>query len=140
MLVVDSEIQVPTSALRWSFARSSGPGGQNVNKVNSKVVLHWNVRESGDLPADVRERFLLRYASRITTEGDIVVQSQRFRDQGRNRDDCLEKLRQLVLAVRHPPVRRRATRPTAGSRERRLRAKQHTSDKKRMRHRPGAGE
>ena len=140
MLVVDLEIQIPAAMLRWSFARSGGPGGQNVNKVNSKVILHWNVRDSRDLPADVRERFLLRYASRITTEGDIVVQSQRFRDQGRNRDDCLEKLRQLVLTVRRAPVRRRATRPTAGSRERRLRSKQHTSEKKRMRHRPGAGE
>jgi ribosome-associated protein len=140
VLVVDLEIQIPAAALRWSFARSGGPGGQNVNKVNSKVLLHWNVRDSRDLPADVRERFLLRYANRITTEGDIVVQSQRFRDQGRNRDDCLEKLRQLILTVRHAPVRRRATRPTAGSRERRLRSKQHTSEKKRMRHRPGAGE
>lgn len=140
MLVVDPEIQISASALRWSFARSGGPGGQNVNKVNSKVVLHWNVRESRELPPDVRDRFLARYASRITTEGELVLQSQRFRDQGRNRDDCLEKLRQLILAVRHAPVRRRATRPTAGSRERRLRTKQHTSEKKRMRHRPGAGD
>ena len=140
MLVVDFEIRIPAAALRWSFARSSGPGGQNVNKVNSKVVLHWNVRESPDLPPDVRDRFLARYPNRLTTEGDIVVQSQRFRDQGRNREDCLEKLRQLILAVRYAPTRRRATRPTAGSRERRLRAKQHTSEKKRMRHRPGASD
>ncbi|MHB0956016.1 MAG: alternative ribosome rescue aminoacyl-tRNA hydrolase ArfB [Pirellulaceae bacterium] len=140
MLVVDSQIQIPLNEFRWTFARSGGPGGQNVNKVNSKVTFHWDVTTSPSLPADVRERFLARYRSRITGQGELVLQSQRYRDQSRNRADCLEKLRQLILAVRHPPIRRRRTAPTRASRERRLQAKQHTAQKKRFRHGPISGD
>lgn len=140
MLVVDAHIRIPLTELRLTFSRSGGPGGQNVNKVNSKVTLHWDVGASSSLPADVRERFLARYRRRITALGEIVIHSQRYRDQGRNREDCLEKLRQLILAVRQAPVRRRPTGPTRAARERRLQAKQHTARKKQMRHRPPAGE
>ena len=140
MLVVDPQIRIPLSELRLTFSRSGGPGGQNVNKVNSKVTLHWDVEHSPSLPADVRERFVARYLPRINTQGEVVIHSQRYRDQGRNREDCLEKLRQLILAVRRPPVRRRPTGPTRASRERRLRAKQHTAHKKQLRHRPSASD
>ncbi|MFW6170825.1 MAG: alternative ribosome rescue aminoacyl-tRNA hydrolase ArfB [Planctomycetota bacterium] len=136
MLVIDSRIRIPLSEMRLSFARSSGPGGQNVNKVNSKVTLHWNVASSSQLPADVRDRFLARYHGRINTDGDVVIQSQRYRDQARNRADCLEKLRQLILSVRYPPKRRKKTRPSRASRERRLRDKRRKSDKKQLRKRP----
>ena len=112
MLVVDPHIQIPLSEMRLSFSRSGGPGGQNVNKVNSKVTLHWDVEHSPSLPAEVRERFVARYLPRINTQGEVVIHSQRYRDQRRNREDCLEKLRQLILAVRHPPVRRRPTGPS----------------------------
>jgi ribosome-associated protein len=140
LLVVDPHIRIPLSELRLSFSRSSGPGGQNVNKVNSKVTLHWDVQRSPSLPAEVRDRFVARYLPRINTLGEVVIHSQRFRDQGRNREDCLEKLRQLILSVRHPPVRRRPTGPSRASRERRLRAKQHTAQKKQLRHRPAAND
>lgn len=138
MLVVDPQIQIPLSELRLSFSRSSGPGGQNVNKVNSKVTLHWDVMHSPSLPAAVRDRFLARYRPRLTVLGEVVLHSQRFRDQNRNREDCLEKLRQLILAVGQPPVRRRPTRPSRASHERRLRAKRHTAQKKQLRHRPAS--
>jgi ribosome-associated protein len=140
VLVVDPQIQIPLSEFRWTFARSGGPGGQNVNKVNSKVTVHWDVTGSPSLPSDVRERFVARYRSRMTGLGEVVLQSQRYRDQGRNRADCLEKLRQLILVVRQPPVRRRRTDPTRASRERRLRAKQHTAQKKRSRLGPAPGD
>ena len=136
VLVVDSEIQIPLADLRLTFSRSSGPGGQNVNKVNSKVTLHWSVATSPDLPEDVRERFLARYGQRITAAGEIVVYSQSHRDQNRNRLDCLEKLRQLILSVRTPPRSRRPTRPSRAARERRLREKHHKAEKKRQRGHP----
>ena|SRR5271157_1511368 len=127
MLIVTRQLQIPLAEFEITFARSSGPGGQNVNKVNSKAVLRWAVRSSRSLPEAVRERFLQKYAHRLTTEGDLLVTSQRFRDAPRNSQDCLEKLRAMLLGVVHPPKRRRATRPTRGSVERRLQGKRRQS-------------
>lgn len=140
MLVVDAQIQIPLGELRLSFSRSSGPGGQNVNKVNSKVTLHWNVATTSQLPEDVRQRFLERYRGRISTDGDVVLSSQLTRDQGRNRTDCLEKLRNLILAVRHPPTPRRARKPSRAARERRLQDKHRRGERKRARGLPPRGE
>ncbi len=136
MLIVDERIRIPLRELRFDFARSSGPGGQNVNKVASKAVLHWDVTRSAALPDCVRERFVAKYRRRITKEGQLVLQSQRFRDQGRNVAACTEKLRQMVLDVAEPPKRRRPTRPTRGSIERRLTTKRRATTRKRLRRRP----
>jgi len=138
VLIISSQLAVPLAEFRFTFSRSGGPGGQNVNKVNSKVTLHWNVAGSAGLPQAVRQRFLAAYPRRINTDGDVVVHSQRYRDQMRNREDCLEKLRGMILAVAVVPRTRRPTRPSPGSRERRLRAKQETSRKKQSRRRPSA--
>lgn len=135
-LNVDSRIQIPLSELAFTFVRSSGPGGQNVNKVNSKAVMRWDVRSSGSLPDDVRERFLARYARRLTGEGELLISSQRYRDQGRNQADCLEKLRDMLAEVATPPKRRRPTRPKRGDIERRLEAKKLEGSKKRSRRPP----
>src|SRR4051812_20726542 len=112
MLSVNSRITIPEAELEFSYARSSGPGGQNVNKVNSKAQLRWPATSSAALPADVRARFLTRYASRLTTEGELLIVSQRYRDQGRNVTDCLEKLKEMILAVAIAPKRRRPTKPS----------------------------
>jgi ribosome-associated protein len=136
MLIVDERIRIPLRELRFDFARSSGPGGQNVNKVASKAVLHWDVTRSAALPDCVRERFVAKYRRRITKEGQLVLQSQRFRDQGRNVAACTEKLRQMVLDVAAPPKRRRPTRPTRGSIERRLTTKRRATTRKRLRRPP----
>lgn len=132
-LVINERLQIPGAELEFSFARSSGPGGQNVNKVNSKATLRWRCVGSSNLPADVRDRFRNRYGNRLTGDGDLLIVSQRFRDQGRNIDDCLEKLRELILTVAVPPRRRRATRPTRGSKERRLEQKKTRSATKQSR-------
>jgi ribosome-associated protein len=130
MLLVNSRIQIPLAEFEISYARSSGPGGQNVNKVNSKATLRWPLARSASLPEDVRRRFLAHYHRRVTVDGDLVVTSQRYRDAGRNASDCLEKLRQMLLEVAEPPKRRKPTRPTRGSVRRRLDDKRRHSQKK----------
>lgn len=115
--------RIPMRELTFEFSRSSGPGGQNVNKVNSKASLRWLPRKNRSLPEDVRERFLQRFASRIHGDGSILISSQRYRDQGRNTADCLEKLRAMVGLVARPPKKRRPTRPSHTAKQRRLNEK-----------------
>jgi ribosome-associated protein len=130
MLVVTPTLTIADDDLRFTFSRSSGPGGQNVNKVNSKATLHFSVRHSSGLPPGVRERFAQRFGSRLTNEGDVVITSQESRDQPKNIDSCLEKLRGMILEVLHPPKKRRATKPTKGSKRRRVEAKKRRSQVK----------
>jgi ribosome-associated protein len=133
MLRVSPRIHVPPTEFDFSFARSSGPGGQNVNKVNSKATLRWRPGHSPSLPGDVKERFLHRHGNRLTIEGELIIHSQRYRDQGRNVADCLEKLRSMILAVAVPPKKRRPTKPTYASEQRRREAKVLHSRKKQSR-------
>jgi ribosome-associated protein len=136
MLHVHPRVQIPLAEFRWTFARSSGPGGQNVNKVNSKVTLHWPVKSSPSIPDDVRERFVAKYRKRINSEGELVLHSQRYRDQGKNVTDCLEKLSQLLLDVVTPPKRRIATRPSRAAKQRRVDEKKSRGQKKELRKKP----
>jgi ribosome-associated protein len=124
---------IPLREIEIRFVRSSGAGGQNINKVNSKAVLRWNVAASRALQADRRQRFVARFANRLTRDGDLVLTSDRYRDQGRNVADCLEKLRAMLDAVARPPKPRRPTRPTSGSVQRRLDVKHAKAEKKRTR-------
>ena len=139
MLVVNKQIQVPLRELNFTFTRSSGPGGQNVNKLNTKSTLRWDIQATGCLPDDVKQRFLTQFRHRITRDGHLVITSQRFRDQGRNVADCLGKLRQLVLSVATRPKLRKPTKPTKASRTRRLNDKQANARRKQLR-RPPRGE
>ena len=136
LIVITPFIKIPVAELRFSFSRSSGPGGQNVNKVNSKVTLHWDVMQSTSLPEAVRQRFTTSFRNRINADGELVLYSQRYREQERNRADCLDKLRDLVVSVAAPPKTRRRTRPSRASRERRLREKHQRSETKSLRRRP----
>ena len=129
-LEISPNIKIPEAELRLSFARSSGPGGQNVNKVSSKAVLHFDISGSPSLPPDVRARFVAQFPSRLTNAGEIVIHSDEFRDQPRNIQACFDKLRSMVLSVLRPPKKRRPTKPTKGSKVRRLNEKKHRSDVK----------
>ncbi len=140
MLEVNHRIRIPESEFTFAFSRSGGPGGQNVNKVSSKAQLSWDVTQSPSVPDDIRERFLLRYKRRITKEGTLLITSQRYRDQGRNTQDCLNKLVELLLSVAVLPTKRKATAPSRGAKQRRLKDKQVRSDKKQARQRPNLGD
>jgi ribosome-associated protein len=132
-LRINHRIAIPASELNFTFVRSSGPGGQNVNKVNSKAQLRWCVTASAGLPEDVRVRVLAKYRQRINDRGELVLVSQRYRDQGRNMADCLTKLREMIAVVAVPPKRRKKTAPSRGAKESRLRDKREKSEKKRRR-------
>ena len=134
MLVVNARLKIPLREFRFTFARSAGPGGQNVNKLNTKAVLRWSVGTSPSLPEPVRRRFQARYHRRITTEGELVLPSQRFRDAGRNVADCLAKLRAMLAEVAVAPKLRKPTKPTRTSVTRRLDHKRKHSQKKQRRH------
>jgi len=136
MLVVNQQIQIPLEEFRFTFSRSPGPGGQNVNKVNSKATLHWNVTTTTNLPEPVRQRLLKKFHRRINQEGEFFISSSRYRDAPRNEADCLDKLRAMIeeAAVAQKP--RRATRPTAASKRRRRDNKRRQSEKKQQRRPP----
>ena len=140
MFIVTANLQIPLRELDFTFARSSGPGGQNVNKVNSKALLRWPVATTPSLPEAVRRRLLAKHRRQITTTGDLLLVSQRFRDAGRNAADCLEKLRCMIIAAAEPVRPRRPTRPTRASVRRRIEDKRRHSQKKRQRDSARAGD
>ena len=135
-LYVTNAIRVPMAEIHFTFVRSSGPGGQNVNKVNSKACLRWNIAASTAIDDAVRSRFTEKFGSRINSNGEVLIDSQRFRDQPRNTTDCLNKLADMIRSVSQPPRPRRRTRPTGASKQRRLKDKKFNSERKRLRRRP----
>lgn len=135
-LVVSHAVRIPKSEFKLTFSRSSGPGGQNVNKTNSKVTLSWPVVESAYVPDEVKSRFLQQQRTRVTTEGVFVFSSQRHRDQPRNIEDCYQKLAELLQVAAHRPKTRRPTRPTKASKRRRLGDKRRKSLRKQDRREP----
>jgi ribosome-associated protein len=141
MLNVTDLIQIPDDELEWSFARSGGPGGQNVNKVASKAQLRWKALNSAAaLSQPAKDRMRSRFPSRFTTEGDVLIQSQKYRDQERNREDCLIKLQEMIRAALIVPTLRQATKPTRGSQRRRVADKRKLSEKKQNRKASGGDE
>jgi ribosome-associated protein len=136
MLTINDQIAIPLGEFRWEFSRSGGPGGQNVNKVNSKAMLRWSPATSASLPGPVRARLLGAVSGRLTQAGELLISAQRSRDQAANMADCLAKLRALILAAAVPPKLRRPTRPTVASQIRRAEAKSRRSATKRLRRAP----
>jgi ribosome-associated protein len=129
-------VTVPVQELSWRFSRSSGPGGQSVNTADSRVELVFDVRRSASLPEPVRERLLGRLAHRLV-DGRLTIAASEYRSQHRNREAARARLADLLAeASAPPPPKRRPTRPTRGSKERRLSAKSRRSQTKSLRQRP----
>lgn len=128
MLAISPTIELHEDELLERFVRASGPGGQNVNKVSSAVELRFDARNSPSLPEAVRERLLARRDRRLTADGVIVISAQRFRTQERNREDARQRLAAIIQMALTAPKPRIATRPTKGSKERRLTGKRERSD------------
>ncbi len=133
MIRVTRTICIDEGEIEERFIRSSGPGGQNVNKVSTAVRLRFDVRNSRSLTEEVRERLIRIAGKRVTGEGALVIEARRFRTQERNRQDARDRLVQLVGRAAEPGKLRRKTRPTAGSKERRLEVKHRRSEVKGVR-------
>lgn len=133
MLQISPSIAIPDEELVERFVRSSGPGGQNVNKLSTAVELRFDAANSPSLPDEVRARLLARRDRRITDEGVIVLSAQRFRTQDRNREDARERLAELIRAALVVPKKRVATKPSRASKERRLTSKRERAGVKRER-------
>ena len=129
-------VVIPADELHWQFGRSQGPGGQHVNTSSTKAVLRFHALGSPSFPGAIRARLLEQQRSRLTDSGDLVITSQRFREQPRNIADFLAKLRAMLERAVEPPRTRRPTRPTRGSVARRLLTKQRRSDTKKLRKPP----
>jgi ribosome-associated protein len=133
MIHVTAQISIDEREIEESFVRSSGPGGQNVNKLSTAVQLRFDVRRSPSLPNDVSERLQRLAGSRLTRDGVLVIIAQSHRTQGRNRQDALERLIQFIRQVAVAPIKRRPTRPTKASRERRIEGKKRRGGIKNLR-------
>jgi ribosome-associated protein len=133
MIEVTPAITLDESELRFSFVRGSGPGGQNVNKVETAAELRFDVAGSPSLPSDVRARLLRLAKKRINTDGVLVIEAKRFRTQRQNREDAIEQLVALIRRASIPPKVRRKTRPTEASRLQRLESKRRRSQMKSLR-------
>jgi ribosome-associated protein len=128
-------IAIDEDEIEEEFVRASGPGGQNVNKVATAVVLRFDAASSPALSDAVRERLRRLAGKRMTRDGVIVIRARRYRTQERNRKDALERLVALIRRAAERPKRRRPTRPTAAAREKRLSSKRRRSEAKRRRRR-----
>ena len=135
-LPVNQALVLPSAELEWTAVRSSGPGGQNVNKVATKVELRFAFAQSRVLSAAVRDRLAALARGKLDAEGRLVLTSDETRSQARNLELTRERLAALVRAALVPPKRRRPTKPSRASKERRLTGKKHQSEKKQGRRGP----
>ena len=140
MIRVTPTIALHEAEIREEFVKSAGPGGQNVNKVATAVRLYFDVRGSASLPEAVRERLLRLAGRRVSSEGVLRVDAQRYRTQERNRQDARERLMALIRRAEEKPKVRRPTQPTQAEREKRLESKQRQREKKEKRRRVRASE
>ncbi len=139
-IALGDQLSIDRGELSFTFSRSPGPGGQNVNKVNTKATLRWPFWSSDEIPWSVKNRLAALYAKRINDTGELVLSSSRYRSQPQNIDDCIDKLRSMVMAAASPPKERRPTRPPRSVKINRVKAKREQSAKKQNRKPPSTDE
>jgi len=133
MIYITKDISIDEKEVQEEFVRSSGPGGQNVNKVSTAVQLRFDVKQSPSLPVEVRKRLMRIAGKRMTSEGILIIDARRFRHQERNRQDALNRLMELIRQAARKPKIRHKTKPTLASRLKRQEAKRRHAEKKRFR-------
>tara|TARA_B110000116_G_scaffold118010_1_gene102310 strand:+ start:2331 stop:2750 length:420 start_codon:yes stop_codon:yes gene_type:complete len=133
MIPINASITLTDAEIELTFSRSQGPGGQNVNKVNSKVTIHWDLKYSTSISAFIKRRIQNKYSNRINNDGKLVLSSQQYREQHRNREECCQKLRVIIGDALKPRKARKTSRPTRASKQRRLDNKKKRSRRKSMR-------
>ena len=133
MLQITPSLYINENELTFDFIRAAGPGGQNVNKVATAVQLRFDVWNNTTLPVDVKSRLIKSAGKRVTNEGVLIIEARRFRTQEQNRTDAIERFAALVRKSLEAPKRRQKTKPTAGSRDKRLQSKKKRSEVKRTR-------
>ena len=126
-------MNIPYGEIEITATRSRGPGGQNVNKTNSAIQLRWNLIASQYYPLHIHERLVKKLSGKLTVDGEIIIRSESFRDQEQNKKDAYTKLNEIIEKALIVPKKRIKTKPTRGSKERRLKAKKGRSDTKKMR-------
>ncbi|QDT12164.1 alternative ribosome rescue aminoacyl-tRNA hydrolase ArfB [Planctomycetes bacterium K23_9] len=132
-LYINARLTIAGNEFEFLHARSSGPGGQNVNKVNTKVTLRWSPSQCEAFPEAWRNRFVKRFQNRINREGQVVLHSERYRDRPRNIEDARQKLADMLRETQSAPKKRKPTKPTRGSQRRRMDNKTKQSQKKQNR-------
>jgi ribosome-associated protein len=133
MIEITPEIAIDENEIQIDFTRSSGPGGQNVNKVSTAVQLRFDVEQSPSLPEEVRRRLVKLAGNRITKEGVLLIEASQFRTQEQNRQEALDRLVHLLRQAAHKPKIRKKTRPSKAAKQRRLEQKRRQGEKKRLR-------
>ncbi len=133
MIMVTKSIAINESELQFLFVRSSGPGGQNVNKVSTAVQLRFDVGNTPSLPGDVRTRLIRMAGRRITQDGILIIEARQFRTQERNREDAVDRMKELIREAARKPKPRKKTKPTAAAKERRIESKKKRGEIKKAR-------
>jgi len=133
MIEINNKIFIPETELQFNFIRSSGPGGQNVNKVSTAVQLRFDIINSPSLSDEVKRRLIVKSGNKVTKEGILIIEAKRFRTQESNKQDAIEKFTELIRKAGRKPKKRIKTKPSYKSKQKRIEEKKKRSETKKLR-------